>query len=86
MIDQTTLLNWLGGALIGVLVWIGLGIFRRLDKIDHEQEKVKSFIADQIAALKELYHGMDARVIRLEERDKLVMPRPARSTDSPTGD
>ena len=84
MIDQTQLLNWIGGALIAVLIWLALGIFKRMDAIAAEQATIKAYIATEIAGLKELYHSVVERVIRLEERDKNAFPRPShRASDPP---
>ena len=85
MIDNTVLLNWIGGALVGVLIWLALGIFKRLDKIDAEAVDIKRSIAAEISSLKELYHSINERLIRLEERDKIMgsPSRPARVTDLP---
>ena len=81
-IDVVQILAWavclVGSALLAVSVWAALGIFRRLDRIEDG-------LAKESTQLRELFHGIDKRVLWLESKTQTAA-RPGRSTDMLTGD
>lgn len=66
-IDVVQILAWavtvIGSALLAVSVWTALGIFRRLDGIEKG-------LATESTQLRELFHGIDKRVLWLESKSQ----------------
>jgi hypothetical protein len=68
-IDIVAVLTWgfitVGGALVAVSVWVGLGIFRRLDRLE-------ALFAAETQQLRSMQHDINVRVTKIEERHILL--------------
>ena len=56
----------IGGLLLTIVAYGGKQLLKRLDVQDAALESIRDLLASEVKQLREMQHGMDVRVVRLE--------------------
>lgn len=56
----------IGGILISLITYGGRLVLQRLDRHDSAFEAIKTLLASEVKALREMAHSMDVRLTRIE--------------------
>lgn len=55
-------------AVISIIGWGGRKVLQRLDEQDKTMIEIKDLLASEVRQLREMQHGIDLRLTRVEER------------------
>ncbi|MCC6197190.1 MAG: hypothetical protein IT518_22265 [Burkholderiales bacterium] len=74
--------------IIGIVLYLGRKFLHRMDTQDDALTEIKELIASEVGKLRELYHGVDRRVVGVEATLRFMGGKPMqRGSDEPkTGD